>query len=124
MEETKVDKHKEMKQRYKQNPPRGGVYQIKNLVNGKIFIGSNPNVEAKIRARQFEMKMGGNNFIKDLQADLQEFGFDNFAFEVLEYLDPDEKSLEVDREELSLLEAIWLEKLQPYGDKGYNTKSR
>lgn len=119
-----MDKHKEMKQKYKQNPPRGGVYQIKNLVNGKVFIGSSTSVEAKIRARQFEMKMGGTNFIKDLQADLQEFGFENFTFEVLEYLDPDENSLAVDRQELSLLEAIWLEKMQPYGDKGYNSMPR
>lgn len=55
-----MNRHKELKQQHKQNPPRGGVYQIKNLVNGKIFIGSSTNVEAKLRSRQFEMKMDGS----------------------------------------------------------------
>jgi group I intron endonuclease len=119
-----VDKHKEMKLEYKQNPPPAGVYQIKNLANGKVFIGSSPNVEGKIRSRQFEMKMGGSNFIKDLQHDLKEYGFESFAFEVLEYLDPNENTGLIDPEELSLLEVIWLEKLQPYDDKGYNIKPR
>lgn len=93
-------------------------------MNGKIFIGSSPNVEGKIRSRQFEMKMGGSNFIKELQQDLKQFGFDNFSFEVLEYLDPNENSQMIDKEELSLLEAIWLEKLQPYDERGYNSKPR
>ena len=42
-----IDK-KELKKQYKQTLQPMGVYQIKNLVNGKIFIGSVKNLPGKL----------------------------------------------------------------------------
>jgi predicted GIY-YIG superfamily endonuclease len=32
----------------KEKKPRGGVYQIRNKINNKIYIGSSKNVEARL----------------------------------------------------------------------------
>ena len=62
----------------------------------------------------------GNHRNEALQKEWNEMGADKFKFEILEVVkvkdDPD-FNLE---DELTLLEQIWLEKLQPFGEKGYN----
>jgi len=57
---------------------------------------------------------------KALQADWKNFGEEQFVFEVLERLKPAEEPGRNDREELEKMEQRWLEKLQPYGERGYN----
>ncbi len=47
---------------------------------------------------------------------------DGFAFEILDEITP--KEGRDYREELALLEELWLEKSQPYGDRGYNEKKK
>ena len=42
-----MDAQREAKQNYKQNPPAAGIYQIRNIRNGKIFLGSALNVRGK-----------------------------------------------------------------------------
>ncbi len=59
-----------------------------------------------------------------IQRDWEEYGAECFVFEVLESVDPtDEKVLDLS-EELRVLEELWLEKLQPYGERGYNPAPR
>ena len=59
---------------------------------------------------------------KALQSDWTAQTPEDFAFEVLEYLKPSspDASPMIVRAELADLEKAWLEKLRPYGDKGYN----
>ncbi len=63
----------------------------------------------------------GHHQNKELQREWNEYGADKFVFEILEVVqvknDPN-FSLE---DELTLLEEIWLDKLQPFGERGYNT---
>jgi hypothetical protein len=57
---------------------------------------------------------------KTLQADYNAFGADIFEYQVLEQLEPQENPHYNYHEDLQVLEEMWLEKLQPYGEHGYN----
>jgi hypothetical protein len=59
---------------------------------------------------------------KDMQKDFNDVGETNFTSKVLEYLKPNNDIGYDYTEELNILESMWLEKLQPYNDKGYNSK--
>jgi hypothetical protein len=97
-----------------------GIYQIKNRVNGKIYIDSSKNLEGTRNSRLFQLKMGKIVFNHELQKDLDEFGADSFEFSVLDILEKPETGDNVERL-LTALELSWLEKLQPFGERGYNS---
>lgn len=96
-----------------------GVFQIRNLENGKVFVGSTMNLAGIFNRFKFELKTG-NHLNKSLQKDWNEFGADNFAFEILEEVFPRENPEYNYKSDVECLEDLWLEKLEPYGDKGYN----
>ena len=110
----------EMKRIYRQSSPDMGVYQIKNKVNGKIYVDSCQNLAGTRNSRLFQLKIGKVVFSRELQKELTEFGADCFEFAVLEVLDKPEPGDNVDRL-LAALELHWLEKLQPFGERGYNS---
>ncbi len=113
---------KELKNQYKQNQPRMGVFQIKNLESGKIFLGRGMNVQGKLNSAKFQLEQGSHPN-RELLDDFKRLGAEKFSFEALDYLDPKKDDLNYDyTDDLKLLEHMWLEKLQPYGDKGYNKK--
>lgn len=113
------DRHKELKLAYKQNPPAMGVFQIKNNINGKIFIGSSQNVAGKLNSQRFQLN-GNDHVNKMLQQDWNECGPKAFALDILETLKTEEFDPQDWPEALLLLEQKWLEALRPYGEKGYN----
>jgi hypothetical protein len=122
-EEDKMERKEELKQLYKESKTQAGVYQIKNTKNQKIFIGSTMNLKT-LNGKRFELKMGSHKN-KLLQNEWNEYGEDAFVFEVLEVLEKKETGYFDAKDELAKLEAKWLEKLQPYGERGYNReKSR
>jgi group I intron endonuclease len=65
-----------------------GIYQIRNLVNGKRYIGSSLNIERRWKHHLQCLKFSYSN--KVLQKDWDLYGADAFVFEVLIYCEPDE----------------------------------
>lgn len=119
-----MENKKELKKNYLLTPKPMGVYCLRNLVNGKILIGSNKNLDARKNRFDMEFRMGFyNNVTKSLQEESKEFGRDNFSYEVLEYLKPKEDPNYDYSKDLSDLEKKWIEKLQPFDEKGYNKRS-
>lgn len=114
-----MDERKALKLAYKQFTPSMGVYQIKNNVNGKILIGSSMNLAGSNNSHRYKLEFYSKHN-KSLQEDLSMHGADAFSFEVLETVNPDKVSKENWRDAVSALEEKWLNKLQPYGEKGYN----
>jgi len=104
---------------YKQLEPEMGVYQLRNRQSGKIFICSSKNLEGSRNGRMFELKTGKAVFNAALQKDLDAFGADSFEFSVLDVLDRPELGDDI-KQCLAALERHWLEKLQPYGERGYH----
>ena len=110
---------KELNREYQERPKPAGVFQVKNTVNGKVLLGSSLNLDGALNGHQFMLKIGSHRN-KELLADWNKYGADKFVFEILEDVRVrDEPNFNLG-DELTLLEMIWLEKLQPFGEKGYN----
>ena len=115
-----IDK-KELKKLYKQTLPPMGIYRIKNLVNGKIFIGSSLNLHGKSNSFKFQLR-SGVHVNSELQKDFNQFGEDNFVFEIVDLLEPKDDPEYDYREDLKVFLELWMEKLRPYGETGYNKR--
>lgn len=105
-----------------------GVYQIRNVNNGKVLVCASVDL-AGARNRFDFYKQMNMNAIPELRHDWQRHGADSFVFEELDRLKPPEDAGggpndKERREEAEALLALWLEKLQPYGDNGYNKRER
>ena len=111
---------KEIKREYKERPKPAGVFQVKNSVNGKVFLGSSLNLEGSLNKHKFILTIGSHRN-KAMQADWKEYGADNFIFEILEVVKVKDVPGFNLSDELTLLEQIWLEELYPFGERGYNT---
>ncbi|MBP2001532.1 hypothetical protein J2Z69_002577 [Paenibacillus shirakamiensis] len=119
-EEKSLNRRDELKLQAKEIKIEAGVFQIRNLENGKVFIDSKPNLKS-MNGHEFSLDMG--SFInKNLQADWKKYGKDAFVFEVLEVLKPKDGEAKIydPKDALKKLEEKWLEAKQPYGDQGYN----
>lgn len=109
----------ELKRAYKEKPPPMGVFAVRNRANGKVLVGSSINVPGALNRIRFELTTGLGRFPALLE-DWKRYGADSFSFEVLDVLPPTDEPREDPKEELRVLEALWLERLNPYGDAGYN----
>jgi hypothetical protein len=118
--ERKRSERAELKRQYKESAPDMGIYQIRNKANGKIFVESSRNLEGSRMSRMFQLRLGKAVFNRELQQDLSAFGAEKFEFSVLAVLEPPERGEDAERS-LAALELHWLEKLQPFGERGYNS---
>jgi hypothetical protein len=114
-------RRKELQEEYKQVKNYMGVAQITNNTNGKIHIAGYPNLKNRWLTIKGQLAMG-MHANSELQKDWIEQGPEAFTYEVLEQ----KESAEVTdmKWELKKMEKLWMEKLQPYGDKGYNKPPR
>jgi hypothetical protein len=110
----------ELKRAYKEKPPPMGVFAVRNRANGKVLLGTSLNVPGALNRTRFELTQGMHRS-PELQEDWRRYGPDSFSFELLDELPPTEEPREDPKEELQVLESLWLERLQPYGQAGYNT---
>ena len=95
-----------------------GVFLIRNNLNDKVFLGVSLDLPGIINRHKFQLSAGGHPN-KALQEDWNTAGSEHFAFEIVDELTP--RAGEVDyRGELESLENLWLERLQPFGERGYN----
>ena len=108
---------------YKETPRPAGVYQIRNTVNGKAFVGSSVNLPAILNRHRTELRAGGHRN-RELQKEWAEFGPDAFEFEVLDTLAPHERADYDASADLRALEELWLDKLSPFGERGYNARPK
>jgi hypothetical protein len=100
-----------------------GVFQIRNTINDKAFVDSSVNVPGKINRHKFALN-AGLHASKALQADWNDLGETAFEFETLEPVEPRDDQNYNYAADLETLEDLWLEKLEPYGDRGYNVRKK
>jgi hypothetical protein len=110
---------KELTNQYKQTLRPMGVVQVKNNVTGKILIEIAQDLPGKMNSHKFQLKTG-RHYCRELQKDYNELGESAFSFEVLDTLKPGEDIKADYTDDLKTLLGMWLEKLSPYGEKGYN----
>jgi group I intron endonuclease len=66
-----------------------GIYCIRNLLNGKVYIGQAARLERRIYEHQYYLKLGKDKSVA-LQRAITKYGLENFEFSVLEYCSTDE----------------------------------
>jgi hypothetical protein len=123
MNEKNTKTRKELHREYKERVKPSGVFQIRNLANGKVLLGSSLNLEGPLNKHRFLLKINGHPN-QELQADWNQLGPERFTFEILETIPIKEDPNFNLKDELTLLEEIWLEKLQPWGERGYNSNAK
>ncbi|ACT00621.1 GIY-YIG nuclease family protein [Paenibacillus sp. JDR-2] len=114
---------------YAQTFRRMGVYQIRNTENDKILVLGSMDLDGAKNRLAF-MQQTNMNTVFELQQDWNKYGGSCFAFEELDSIKPREENV-TDRSELKKYQAevdalleLWIEKLQPYEEKGYNRRPR
>jgi group I intron endonuclease len=112
---------KELKEEYKQMKFRMGVFQIKNNINGKIFIGSSLDLKAIWYAQKLQLDMGMHQN-SDLQKDWKQYGSENFLYEIIEEIEQRDDSKVDFNKEVKVLEEMMIEELQPFENNGYNKR--
>jgi hypothetical protein len=113
--------HKRLKQDYQRTKHAFGVFLIRNTTNEKLFLGAGLDIHGIINRHRFALRAGGHQCVA-LQRDWNELGAAKFEFEILDQMEPLDDPLFDVRRELSFMEEMWLEKLQPFGERGYNKK--
>ena len=95
-----------------------GIYKITNTITGDFYIGSSKNVKKRWTNHkcQSRWKQHPNN---PMYIDMQRYGVDKFAFEILE---------EIEADKLKETEQQFIETLKPsynnYNANGLNTERR
>jgi hypothetical protein len=113
------ENHKQLKKNYQQSTRTMGIFLIRNNLNDRVFVGSGLDLHGIINRHKFDLTNGSHRN-RQLQLDWNVLGSNNFAFEIVDELAAREGA-DVDyRAELNSLEMLWLEKLQPFGERGYN----
>ena len=115
--------HKELKEEYKQMKFRMGIFLIRNINNGKIFIGSSTDLKATWFSQKLQLNTGTHqNF--ELQKEWKESGAENFTYEIIDEIKQTDDDQTDYSKELKGLEKMYIEEFQPFDDKGYHKKPR
>jgi hypothetical protein len=121
MNDEKKKSKKELTNAYKQKQFKVGIYQIRNKINNKIFLESSVNLDAIWNRNHIQLKFGTHQN-KELQKDWNEIGPEHFVFEIVSEIQQKEGEQKDYRKEVLQLEAMFMEELQPYDEKGYHKK--
>ena len=89
------------------------IYQIRNKVNNKIYIGSTNNLERRWENHIYQLKNNIHHSIK-LQKAWNKYGEDNFEFSIIEEFNSDNE------DDKYIKEQYYLDLYESYTDKGYN----
>jgi hypothetical protein len=103
---------KQIKEEYKFKKFKMGVFQIRNTVNGKIYVDSSLNLEAIWNRNKMELNSGTHRN-SALQCEWNQFGEGNFKYEILaEVVEKDEVKID-NNKEVKTLEAMFIAELEP-----------
>jgi group I intron endonuclease len=103
---------KQIKEEYKLKKFKMGVFQIRNTVNGKIYVGSSLNLDAIWNRNKMELNFG-NHRNSILQSEWKQFGERNFMYEILaEVVQKDEDKIDYNKE-VKTLEGMFIAELNP-----------
>jgi hypothetical protein len=113
------ERKKVLLREYKETPLPMGIFQIKNNATGKLLLLKALNLPGIINRHQLELRRGMHRN-RQLQQDWNQYGETAFSFDILATLKPEEYLPEYYPTAVNDLFDAWLEKLQPFGDAGYN----
>lgn len=102
-----AEQRKAMTNAYRQTATRKGVYQIRNVRSGRVFVGASADLRVYMNRHLLQLRFGSHRS-RDLQRDWNVQGEADFVFEVLEELKEPEGIQSDYRDDLRALEEKWL----------------
>ena len=107
---------------YKETARPMGVYRVRNVQNGRSLVRASVDLPAALNRERAQLRLDGHRS-RDLQRDWNALGPDAFTFEVLDTLEAPAGQPDYDpRHDLQTLERLWLERLEPFGERGYTPR--
>ena len=103
--------HKQLKDAYQQMESRMGVFQISCLANGKSLVDHSVDMKSRWNRIRTELRFGSHRN-RDLQEDWNQYGEDQFRFEILSELKKTEDEHVNYNKELTTLQQLVIEELQ------------
>jgi len=88
-----------------------GVYRVMCTVTGRSIVAASKDPRARLNRHTAALRMKAHE-VKALQADWAEHGEASFVFEVLDTITPSDEPGYDPIPDLTVLEDMWLEKLQ------------
>ena len=114
---------RELTRAYKEAARPMGIYRVRNTVGDRSLVRQSVDLPSALNRERMQLKFGGHPN-KALQADWNALGPDAFDFEVLDTLAPPDAPGYDPAEDLAVLEAMWLDRLQPFAPAGYTPAPR
>ncbi len=108
---------------YKETPRPVGVFQVRNEQTGKLYVEGGVDVRAAINRCRATLAFGSHP-VRELQEDWKKYGEESFTFDILDFVEPTDDPGSDPFADRDCLLAMWLDKLRPYGDRGYNTEKK
>ncbi|MFO0981392.1 MAG: GIY-YIG nuclease family protein [Planctomycetota bacterium] len=106
---------------YKESRRPMGVYRVLNKLSGRSLVGASTDLPAMLNRQRAQLRMGAHRN-RALQSDWNALGADAFAFEVLDTLSVPARPDYDPSEDLRVLEELWLVRLSPFDERGYNAR--
>ncbi len=101
---------KELKEAYKQQNPKAGIFQVQNDISGKSLIEGSSDILSKWNRHRTELRFGSHRN-KSLQSDWKEVGEENFTFSIISELDLENDEILDAKKEVKLLKEMVLEEM-------------
>ncbi len=104
-------KHKALKEQFKQYRPDMGVFVVRNLQNGQCFIEATSDLKGTMNGARFRLE-ADRHPCQELQAAWKADGPDAFRFEIVDRLayQPGDEPKDYS-DDLKTLKDIWIEKM-------------
>ena len=106
----------------KENCDFPGIYVIKNLINGKIYVGKSKNCYNRLHQHLTDIRIDNRNYNENphLLNAIKKYGIDNFDYYIIERFNKNDDNLE---QLLAEKELYWMKELDSLNrDKGYNLR--
>lgn len=110
---------KALKQEYRNMRHAMGAYRVHNTLTNKSFVGTSANLRAALNGQLARLRGNVHQNAK-LQSDWNELGEGAFAFEILDELQYPDRPDYDPKEDLRVLEELWMDKLSPFEERGYH----
>lgn len=96
---------------YKERPPRRGVYALRCVPTGEVWVSASPNLEKQQNSTWFQLRLGSHPN-RAVQAAWTQHGEDAITFEVVDELESEAGASDYAvKADLKTLETEWRERL-------------
>lgn len=114
---------RELIRAYKETRRPMGVYRVHNTVADRSLVRQSVDLPSALNRERAQLRLGGHRN-REMQADWNALGPGAFTFEVLDTLTPRDEPGYDPADDLAVLEALWLDRLQPFAPRGYTPAPR